>query len=100
MIAEIIILMALVALDQLSKYWTIMVLAPKGESISLLPGILELTYVENYGAAFGILQNNRFFLIGIVFIVFFMIIYFKIRLPRTKFYRPLHLLAIFIFYFL
>lgn len=30
-----------------------------GEKIELIPGVLRLTYIQNRGAAFGMLANNR-----------------------------------------
>ena len=54
----------LVFLDQYTKYLASAFLRPKG-AILLIPGVLELRYLENRGAAFGILQNRQW-----VFIVF------------------------------
>ena len=53
---------ALILVDQLVKYWALTCLSPVG-SISVIDGLLRLTYVENYGAAFGILQGQRWLLI-------------------------------------
>lgn len=52
------ILVILIALDQVVKYWALHVLAQIG-SIPLINGVFHLTYVENRGAAFGILQDQR-----------------------------------------
>ena len=41
---------ALVALDQLSKYWATAVLQPVG-TLPFLPGVMQLTYALNDGAA-------------------------------------------------
>ena len=48
---------ALVIVDQLLKIWVLgtLVGAP---SVTLIPGLLQLTYVENRGAAFGIFQGK------------------------------------------
>ena len=54
----------LVLLDQLTKYLAITYLRPGG-SVVLIGGVLELRYLENRGAAFGILQNRQW-----VFVVF------------------------------
>ena len=58
---------ALVGIDQLLKVWAANALA--GGAIALIPGVLSLTYHENFGAAFGILQNQQFFLVGITSLV-------------------------------
>lgn len=60
----------LILLDQWSKY--LVVLHLKGQKdISLISGVLELTYLENRGAAFGLLQDQRilFLISGLLLIV-------------------------------
>lgn len=53
-----ILLIALIALDQLSKLWVLANL--KGaEAMEIIPNFFQLLYVENRGAAFGILQDGR-----------------------------------------
>ena len=54
----------LVVLDQVTKVLAVKYLKPVG-SVSFLPGFMNLTFVENRGAAFGILQGQRW-----VFLVF------------------------------
>lgn len=46
----------LVFLDQYTKYLAARFLKPAG-SVPLIPRVLELRYLENRGAAFGMLQN-------------------------------------------
>ena len=61
---------ALVAVDQMVKFWTISVLKDIG-TIPLIPDVFQLTYVENRGAAFSILQNQQwlFILIAVAFLI-------------------------------
>lgn len=59
---------AVVALDQLTKAWVVARLAP-GESTPLWPPWLYVTYVENTGAAFGLLRSHSAFLIGVAAVV-------------------------------
>lgn len=54
-------------IDQWIKLWAIDALA--AGPIQLIPRVLSLTYHENYGAAFGILQNKQIFLISITSLV-------------------------------
>lgn len=49
---------AVVALDQLTKWLAVDYLKPEG-SVPLIDGVLHLTYVENEGAAFGMMKNSR-----------------------------------------
>lgn len=53
-----IIVAILIALDQIVKYWALNYLK-EVESIPVINNIFNLTYVENRGAAFGMLQNNQ-----------------------------------------
>lgn len=53
----------LVAADQLAKYWAVSRLRPVG-SIAVLPGFFNLSYVENRGAAWGMLAGQQVFLIA------------------------------------
>ena len=59
---EKILFLGVVALDQITKALTMRLMVP-GESIPLLQDIFHLTYVLNPGAAFGILSNQRVFLL-------------------------------------
>lgn len=54
--------LSLIILDQLSK-WAIKAYMAVGESVPLIKGILSLTYVQNQGAAFGMLQGKTTFLL-------------------------------------
>ena len=47
-----------IGLDQLSKLLAVKLLEPVG-SVPLWSGVLHLTYVENKGAAFGMLADHR-----------------------------------------
>lgn len=51
----------LVILDQLTKY-LVRANIPLGEHVTFLPGILDLTYVRNTGAAFSILEKHTWLL--------------------------------------
>ena len=52
---------ALVGLDQLVKY-LVRANIPLGERVPFLPHILQLTYYENTGAAFSLLENHTWLL--------------------------------------
>lgn len=53
-----IIIAILIGLDQIIKYWALNSLK-EVNSIPVINNIFSLTYVENRGAAFGMLQNNQ-----------------------------------------
>ena len=50
--------LGIVALDQLTKYLTV-TLIPLYGNVPFLPGVLRLTYVQNTGAAFSMLQGQQ-----------------------------------------
>lgn len=58
MLFTFLFMIASVVLDQISKYLVLRYLVPVG-SYPLLEGILHFTYVENTGAAFGMLKDHR-----------------------------------------
>jgi signal peptidase II len=63
------IIITTILLDQLSKYLVIQNLKEIG-TIKVIEGFFHLHYLENRGAAFGLLQNQRtFFIIMTVFII-------------------------------
>ena len=55
------LVLLLVALDQVVKY-LVRAHIPLGESIPFLPHILDLTYVQNTGAAFSIFREHTWLL--------------------------------------
>lgn len=74
-----------IGLDQITKYLAVLYLKDKA-AISILSGIFELSYLENHGAAFGILQGQKFFLIAVTAITMLILIYCYIRIPEDKHY--------------
>lgn len=54
--------------DQASKYWARTVLYQQS-SIQVIPHILRFTYVENRGAAFGMLQGQKIFFVIMTFLL-------------------------------
>ncbi len=63
---ETILFVVCLAADQWTKHWAATTLpALPGGTMPIIPNVLHLTYIENTGAAFGILQNQRPFFIAI-----------------------------------
>ena len=54
--------------DQVTKYLTVANIALY-DSVSFIPGVVELTYVQNKGAAFSMLQGQQW-LFAVIFAVF------------------------------
>lgn len=74
----------LIVADQVTKHFTVTMLKPVG-SIEIIKNILSFTYVENRGAAFGILQNARWiFIILTTIAIAAIIIYLLKEKPKDK----------------
>ena len=56
----------IVAVDQLSKYFTVAYI-PLYTDISFIPGVLNLTYVQNSGAAFSSFEGQQW-LFALIFL--------------------------------
>ncbi|MDI3327074.1 MAG: signal peptidase II [Alicyclobacillaceae bacterium] len=67
--------------DRLTKYWVSRSMEP-GETIPLWPGIFHITYHLNAGAAFSILQNQRWLFVAVTLAVVAGIWYAKDRVER------------------
>ena len=84
MVAFFAIVFGIVFVDQLTKWLAVIFL--KGESsFYIINNVLRFTYVENPGAAFGMLADNRwvFLVISTVMIAAFTFYMFKYR-PKNK----------------
>lgn len=82
---------ALVALDQYTKYLAVIHLKDK-PAFNIINGVLELNYLENKGAAFGMLQNQKAFFIFVAVVILGVIGYVLFKVPERKKYRILHIL--------
>lgn len=79
-------ILTLVFLDQLTKWLVVLKLKPIHD-FPIIDGVFHLNYVENRGAAFGILQGKYLFfsIITVVVLIFIAIYYY--RLPRERKYH-------------
>ena len=88
---DAIIAVVLLVFDQFTKHLAVTHL--KGQpAFVLIDGVLELQYLENRGSAFGMLQNQKIFIlfVGIVFMA--ALLFFLLHLPEQKKYRIVHIL--------
>lgn len=75
---HIIIVLLLAAIDQVSKYFVLDLLR-FSNAVILIDNFLRLNYVENRGAAFGILQNQQLFFIVVTSMVILAVVVYRIR---------------------
>ena len=64
--------------------------------VVLIPGVLSLRYIENRGAAFGIMQGRQWLLIVISAVMIAAAVVFYIRRIRDIQYRYLRVLIVFL----
>ncbi|WP_310601499.1 signal peptidase II [Anaerosporobacter sp.] len=85
----------LVLLDQFTKHLAKSHLMGNND-IPIIDGVFRLQYLENRGAAFGILENKiGYFIIGTL-IALGVLCYAYQKLPDTRRYLPMKILLIFI----
>lgn len=73
--------------DQLTKLLAIRRL--KGQaSIVLIPNVLEFSYLENRGMAFGLFQGKIPFFVIMCLVFFGVFLYVWIKVPKNRYYLP------------
>ena len=77
----------LLIIDALTKQLAIRYLAEK-EDMILIPGVLQFHYLENTGAAFGILKGQRLVFYLLTFLISVIVIVILLRLPKEGKYLP------------
>ncbi|MCL2864309.1 MAG: signal peptidase II [Lachnospiraceae bacterium] len=82
-----------VFIDQITKWLAMTYLEPIGY-YTLIEGVFRLLYLENRGAAFGILQGHKPLLIVFTFIILVVVLWIYGRIPHTKRYIPLRIVTI------
>lgn len=88
---DFLVIIGLIAFDQYTKRWAVVYLKDK-PAYNLINGILELNYLENQGAAFGMLPNQKFFFIFVGVVILCAAGYVLLKLPDHKKYTILHFL--------
>lgn len=94
-IAGILIILVLVLLDQLSKQAAVEYLKNSPDLI-LIPGVLQLHYLENTGAAFSLLEGKMTLFYITTPILAALLAYLYLRTPARKRYLPLLIVYLFL----
>lgn len=92
---DMLLFIALVTFDQWTKYLAVVNLKDRA-AVPLIKGVFELHYLENRGAAFGLLQNQKVFFIFIAVVILAAICYVIFRMPDKKKYRSMNLFLVLI----
>lgn len=88
-----VILIALLTVfaDVVSKYLTLQLLIPAGGEVEVIPYVLNFCYVENRGAAFGILKDHRWVFMSVSVILIVLLV---IMLKNTNITHKLFLTSV------
>ncbi len=92
---DLFMIILLVFLDQFTKHLAVIHLQDK-PAYKIIDGVLELNFLKNSGAAFGMLQNQKVFFVLIAVLILLIIAYVLFRLPDDKKYNIMHILLVFI----
>ena len=95
-IRHVILLIALIGIDQWVKYLVVQNLKGQEPFILLPNKLLNFQYYENTGAVWGIMSGRVDFLRIITLMILALIIFIYLKIPAAKRYNPLKLLAVFI----
>ena len=87
-ICVIFVLSVLIYIDQATKLLAADRLRGQAD-YPLIPGILEFSYLENTGAAFGIFSGRQSFLIGLTGLIMLFLVFKYFHIPRGGRYLPL-----------
>lgn len=90
-IIDILIIITGLALDRISKIYALNNLKDH-PSVSVISGYLELHYLENTGAAFGFLKNQKSFFILVGCVILIACIYVMVKTPAKKKYIIGHII--------
>ncbi|MBE5875268.1 MAG: signal peptidase II [Lachnospiraceae bacterium] len=86
---DVLFLAILIVIDQVTKFFAVQHL--KGSApFEIWEGVFELKYLENRGAAFGMLQNQKVFFIFIASVILMVIAYVLVKAPTQNKYVKLH----------
>lgn len=85
----------LMIFDQFTKHLAIINLKNR-PSFPIINQIFHLEYLENQGAAFGMLQNQKLFFLISAVVITAAVIWFFFNVPMEKRFLPLRICAVFI----
>ena len=86
---------ALLIIDQLTKIQAVKTLKNQ-DAIPLINNVFELQYLENHGAAFGILQGQRIFFVIITIIIVIVVFYVYAKMPLDRRFNKLRVILVLI----
>lgn len=91
---DFMIVLLLIAIDQTTKYLAVVFLKDE-PAVSLIKNVLSLHYLENKGAAFGLLQGQKWFILFIGILFLFILGLFLWKLPESRKFIIMHIVCAF-----
>lgn len=85
----------LTVIDQMTKYFAVLFLKD-GRTIPIIKDVFELQYLENRGAAFGIMENRQWFFMLMTCAAIAVLTYIYMKIPDAAKYVPLKLCYVFL----
>ena len=76
---ELIIIVCLLAIDQITKYLISLNLSTVGTSLPLIDGFVQFTNVHNTGAAWGMLEGFRWLFIPLTILIAIIILFVLLK---------------------
>ena len=92
-LAGTVFFIVLILIDQFTKYLAVTFLKDNGPFI-IIDGVFQLRYLENRGAAFGMMQGRQYLFVAGAAVIVLLIAYFYQKMPMTKKYIPLRICAV------
>lgn len=92
---DLVMMVIFTFLDQFTKYLAVIHLKGK-PSIPIIKDVLVLQYLENKGAAFGMLQNQKIFFLFIEVLILLVIAFVLLRIPAHKRYTWMNIVLVFV----
>ena len=94
-ICGIILIFILTIIDRITKACAAKTLT-SGFDIAIIPGVLELHYLENTGAAFSILTGKVLFLSLLTIVMCVFIVFLMIKTPLDRKFTPFWICLVFL----
>ena len=87
-IISLIVIAALVGVDQLTKLLAYNNLSDAPEGVSVINGVFSFYYAPNTGISFSMLEGKMLLIIIVTLIIAALLVYVLIRTPKTYYYMP------------
>lgn len=95
LLSDFFVFVLLIVADQVTKLTAVRFLKD-GTPKVLIDGVFELHYLENRGAAFGMLQDGKVFFVFAAIVILTVFTFVLVKTPVSRKYRPWHVFLVLI----